>query len=377
MKKTGQLLKEKRETAKLSISEVALATKINPKILTAIEMGEEKNLPAKTFLKGFLRSYALYLKMDAEEVLRLYQEETGALTPVVPVRVEEAKSSPTAASGRRRMNDENASGLRTAAVVVIVLLIGVIIGVRELIEKYQREKVLENAQIKVSPLEQPPAVPEVKPADTAVAAPSSGAQEAKATAGVVAPGSDVVPPSETEVKPAANEVNVSPSAVAAPAASPLPAPVQQATSPAPAQTQVPAPVHTPPVAPPSPLIVSPAAVAPVATTKPAVVSPPPPPAAEPVAKKAEPPAKSDEPSSPVKNIKAEIILEALDKVEVKFQLKGETKKLSLAPTQVHTIRADQPITFDFSDGGAVNIILNGRERGPAGELGKPKQIKIP
>ncbi len=60
MKKTGQLLKDKRESANLSLSEVALATKINPKILTAIELGEEKNLPAKTFLKGFLRSYALF-----------------------------------------------------------------------------------------------------------------------------------------------------------------------------------------------------------------------------------------------------------------------------------------------------------------------------
>ena len=59
MKKTGQLLKGKRESVNLSISEVALATKINPKILTAIENGDEAGLPAKTFLKGFIRSTSI------------------------------------------------------------------------------------------------------------------------------------------------------------------------------------------------------------------------------------------------------------------------------------------------------------------------------
>src|SRR5581483_5797725 len=82
MKRTGSLLKEKREAAKLSLSEVALATKINPKILTAIEEGDETRLPAKTFLRGFVRSYAQYLRMDVDEVLRIYQEEVGASAPV-------------------------------------------------------------------------------------------------------------------------------------------------------------------------------------------------------------------------------------------------------------------------------------------------------
>ena len=51
--------------------------------------------------------------------------------------------------------------------------------------------------------------------------------------------------------------------------------------------------------------------------------------------------------------------------------------LSLAPTEVHTIHADSPVVFDFSDGGAVNIILNGHERGVPGDLGKPKQVTVP
>ena len=356
MKKTGQLLKDKRESANLSLSEVALATKINPKILTAIELGEEKNLPAKTFLKGFLRSYALFLKLDAEEVLRLYMEETGA-PPPEQKPVEPAKPAAPASGGRRKIAEENSSGLRTAAVIVIVMLIGVIIGVRELIEKYQREKVLESAEIKVSPLEQPPAVP----------APAPGTPPVVAT-----------PPPVEGAPPAASQP-------AEPAmTTPSPAITTAAPTPAPSTPPTPAP-STPPVAAPAPAPDSVAPSAPAPAPVPIVATPP---SAEPKkdevkkpeeAKKPEEPKKTEAaaPESPVKNVKSEIILEALDKVDVKIQIKGETKKLSLGPTQVHTIRAEQPVIFDFSDGGAVNIILNGRERGPAGELGKPKQLKIP
>ena len=67
----------------------------------------------------------------------------------------------------------------------------------------------------------------------------------------------------------------------------------------------------------------------------------------------------------------------MDKVEVKFQLKGESKKLAMAPGQVHTIITDEPITLNVSDGGALNIIDNGRDKGPAGDLGHSKQVNIP
>lgn len=88
-------------------------------------------------------------------------------------------------------------------------------------------------------------------------------------------------------------------------------------------------------------------------------------------------AKPETPPTGVKGMKNEIILEALDKVDVKFQVKGETKLLSLAPTQVHTIHSNHSVVLDLSDGGAVNIIVNGRDQGPPGTLGQPKQIKIP
>jgi cytoskeleton protein RodZ len=347
MKKTGQLLKDKREAAKLSISEVALATKINPKILAAIENGDESALPAKTFLKGFLKAYAVFLKIDSDEVLRSYQEELGPPPPerVHEIHKQQATPSPAASApkeARRRMGDENSSGLRTAAVIGIVMLIGVIIGVRELIEKYQREKVIESTTVKVTPLEQPPLIPEnAKPADAAV--------------------------TPTTPEPAA----------ATPA--PAPATVEAAPVPKPAQNEI---MVTPTVPPPA---VAPVPPAPAPKVEEAKVTPPPAPAPVPApaapAKAAEAPKASENATADAaaakKTLKNEIILEALDKVDVKFQIKGETKRISLGPTQVHTIHSDQPVTLDLSDGGAVNIILNGHERGVPGDLGKPKQIKIP
>jgi cytoskeleton protein RodZ len=354
MKKTGQLLKDKREAAKLSLSEVALATKINPKILSAIENGEESGLPAKTFLKGFLKAYAVFLKIDADEVLRSYQDEMGGPAPVreheinkpPPVVPSSASSSP-AATPKRRMGDENSSGLRTAAVVVIVMLIGVIIGVRELIEKYQREKQVESTAIKVSPLAQPALVPETKPAETAPAAvvPTTPGTEAAAPAPAAASTTEASAPA----KPAQNDIMIATPVVPASSApsggagsiptTPPPAPKEEAKKPA---------------APPEKKAAAPAEEAPATSDT-----------------------VNTDPAPQKKTSKNEIILEALDKVDVKFQIKGETKRLSLGPTQVHTIYSDQPVTLDLSDGGAVNIILNGRERGVPGDLGKPKTIKIP
>src|SRR4051794_38899055 len=77
MKLTGQKLRETREAARLTISEVSLATKINPKVLTAMENGETDHLPAKTFLRGFVKAYAQFLKMNPTEVLALFSQELG------------------------------------------------------------------------------------------------------------------------------------------------------------------------------------------------------------------------------------------------------------------------------------------------------------
>ena len=75
----GQLLREAREQKGVSLEEVEGATHIRLKFLQALEEGDFGALPAETYVKGFLRTYAMYLELDPEEVMALYegQEDEG------------------------------------------------------------------------------------------------------------------------------------------------------------------------------------------------------------------------------------------------------------------------------------------------------------
>src|SRR3954469_5402205 len=65
-------------------------TKIRARYLAALERGDDTDLPGAVYTKGFLRNYALYLGLDAEDILRQWRRERGAqLGPeplVVPPR---------------------------------------------------------------------------------------------------------------------------------------------------------------------------------------------------------------------------------------------------------------------------------------------------
>ncbi len=358
MKNTGERLRAKREELKLSVSEAALVTKINPKILNAIEAGEGDNLPAETFLKGFIRSYASFLKLDPEEIMRVFYEEMAP--PPAPESEEELGvwepgASPTvglpppvsltqspAQSTADVVHGESSGRLRFVAAGVIVVLIGLIIGVRELVEKYQKEQVVETP-VNVTPLPEvaKPEVtspPEEKKDDIVKAEPEKVAEIEKPAE----PEKSVEPP-KPAVEPPPVESSVK--------AETKPVPVQVAKENS-APQKVPEPAKKP----------EPPKQAEPKVEAPAVVQALPP--------------KPEEPS-PTAKAKYEIILEALDKIDLKVQLGGQTKRLALAPMQVHTLRTSSGITIDVSDGGAVNVIVNGRDRGVPGDLGKPKQIKIP
>lgn len=82
MKITGELLKAERIKKDLSVQDVAYALKLSARIIQSIEAGEINELPAKTFVRGFVKSYADYLKIDSAAVLKQFQEEMGSTHPV-------------------------------------------------------------------------------------------------------------------------------------------------------------------------------------------------------------------------------------------------------------------------------------------------------
>jgi cytoskeleton protein RodZ len=71
----GRRLREARQSAGLSLSEVAGAIRVRPVYLTAIEAGEFERLPGLPQTVGFTRAYARHLEVDLDGPLSALGEE--------------------------------------------------------------------------------------------------------------------------------------------------------------------------------------------------------------------------------------------------------------------------------------------------------------
>ena len=68
----GEDLRREREVRGISLKEIADATKISKRFLEAIERNDHRTLPAPVFTRGFVREYARYLGLNAEEMVGRY-----------------------------------------------------------------------------------------------------------------------------------------------------------------------------------------------------------------------------------------------------------------------------------------------------------------
>lgn len=73
MEKIGERLKNARELKKLTIKEISKETNISSKYLEALEAEEFEKIPGETYLLGFLRAYAEFLKLDGDEIVQGYK----------------------------------------------------------------------------------------------------------------------------------------------------------------------------------------------------------------------------------------------------------------------------------------------------------------
>jgi len=77
MSELGRLLREARTARDLSLADVESVTRIRQKYLEALESGDFASLPRGAVARGFLRTYATFLGLDADEMLRRYGKESG------------------------------------------------------------------------------------------------------------------------------------------------------------------------------------------------------------------------------------------------------------------------------------------------------------
>ncbi len=73
----GEMLLAAREKAGLSLEEVSGRTRITRKNLEYLETDNFDALPAKVYVKGFLRTYADFLGLDAGHLLNKYEVQSG------------------------------------------------------------------------------------------------------------------------------------------------------------------------------------------------------------------------------------------------------------------------------------------------------------
>lgn len=70
----GTILREARNRRKVELSEVEAATRIRFRFLRAIEDEEWDVLPGGVYTRGFIRTYAVFLGLDADRLVSDYRE---------------------------------------------------------------------------------------------------------------------------------------------------------------------------------------------------------------------------------------------------------------------------------------------------------------
>ncbi len=120
----GSSLREARIRQELDFPALEQGTKIRAKYLRALEDERFELLPAHTYVKGFLRSYADFLGLDGELYVDEYnsryvigEEDTPALARRSPARV------PAARRRRREQRESGAVMLALAAIGVVTALV--------------------------------------------------------------------------------------------------------------------------------------------------------------------------------------------------------------------------------------------------------------
>lgn len=84
----GMMLREARERLGLSVADVAAQIKFAPRQIEALEADDFKHLPEAAFLRGFVRSYAKLLQLDAETLFAAMPQTKTVAAELIPASVE-------------------------------------------------------------------------------------------------------------------------------------------------------------------------------------------------------------------------------------------------------------------------------------------------
>ena len=116
----GNSLREARVRRGIEFAQAELATKIRGKYLRALEDEQFVMLPAETYIKGFLRTYAEYLGLDGQ----LYVDEYNSRFVVGEEQAEaRARRSAVRPARRNRRIETNVVLVALAAIGVLTVIV--------------------------------------------------------------------------------------------------------------------------------------------------------------------------------------------------------------------------------------------------------------
>lgn len=77
----GRMVAKAREAASISAADLALRLRLDTRVVKALERDDFENLPAPMFVKGYIRSIAKELGVDAQAILTAYESHTSVEPP--------------------------------------------------------------------------------------------------------------------------------------------------------------------------------------------------------------------------------------------------------------------------------------------------------
>ena len=137
---TGEILRRERERKNLTVKDIEEGTSIRSAYIEALESGDFSKLPGEVYARGFLKNYANFLGLDAENLLAQFAAE---IAPEIPggenaetkpveekksgvVRVTELPETNVKITRRREENRESGGSSKfiAAAIFAVVVLVG-------------------------------------------------------------------------------------------------------------------------------------------------------------------------------------------------------------------------------------------------------------
>lgn len=338
----GAALRIEREKRGLDMEDAANRLKISARLLRALEEGDETSLPPLAYTKGFIRSYASYVGLSAEEVSEALGALEAASEPVAPQNVYEPEMVLTP----RRNLKPILAGLFMVCVVAVVMVAwqqGVFDFLSRQTRRLAQPAPLQSAE-SVDPgnLASRPSTPAAPAQGQAPSqAPASAPAAASQPQGVAAPAQGQAPAQAT----AQTSAQASAQSVSQPAAPGLP-PVRGTATNAPAANV--------------PAAGTPAATAPATTA----------------ASAATPAGASQGSDVPVGTHK--LIITATEECWIHSSAdKTDTRQFSLHKGDTFALTFSKSLELKLGNAGGVRLRYDGEELPPAGQSGQVRNLVFP